>query len=49
MKKLTQILRSVIVMMFTAVLFNSCVDKDYDDLVTANVDPNLQVTKSIKE
>ena len=49
MKKLTQIIRSVIVLMFTAVLFNSCVDKDYDDLITANVDPALTITKSIKE
>ena len=49
MKKLTQMLRSVIILMFTALMFNSCVDKEYDDIVTANVDPDLQVTKTIKE
>ena len=49
MKKITQIVRSVIILMFTVVMFNSCVDKDYDDIVTANVDPDLTATKTIKE
>lgn len=49
MKKTTQILRSTIIVILTALLFNSCVKKDYDDIVTANLDPDLQTTKSIKE
>lgn len=49
MKKITQTLRSVIILLMTAIMFNACVDKDYDDLTTANVDPDLQVTKTIKE
>ena len=49
MKKTTQILHSVIILMFTAFAFTSCVKKDYDDLTTANVDPDLQVTHTIKQ
>lgn len=49
MKKITQILRSVIILSMTALMFTACVDKEYDDLTTANVDPDIQVTKSIKE
>lgn len=49
MKKTTQILQSVIILMFTAFAFTSCVKKDYDDLSTANVDPDLQVTHTIKQ
>ena len=49
MKKTTQILRSVILLMFTAAMFSSCVKKKYDDLETANVDPALTVTNTIKD
>ena len=49
MKRSTQILRSIILMMFTAVMFTSCVKKEYDDLSTANVDPAITVTHSIKQ
>ena len=49
MKRSTQILRSIILMMFTAVMFTSCVKKEYDDLSTANADPAITVTHSIKQ
>ena len=49
MKRSTQILRSVIIMMLTAVVFTSCVKKEYDDLTTANVDPALTSTLTIKQ
>ena len=49
MKRSTQILRSAIIMMLTAVVFTSCVKKEYDDISTANVDPALTTTKTIKQ
>ncbi len=49
MKRSTQILRSAILMMLTAFVFTSCVKKEYDDLSTANVDPALTATHTIKE
>ena len=49
MKRSTQILRSAIIMMLTAVVFTSCVKKEYDDIATANVDPALTATHTIKQ
>ncbi len=49
MKKSIQILRLVLVLAITSFAFSSCVDKDYDDIVTANVDPNLTATHTIKQ
>ncbi len=49
MKRTTQLLRSVIMIVLTAVAFTSCVDKDYDDITTANVDPDLTATHTIKQ
>jgi len=48
MKRSTQILRSAIIMMLTAFVFTSCVKKEYDDLSTANVDPALTATHTIR-
>ena len=49
MKRSTQILRSAIIMMLTAVVFTSCVKKEYDDVATANIDPALTATHTIKQ
>lgn len=49
MKRSTQILRSAIIMILTAVVFTSCVKKEYDDIETANVDPALTPTHTIKQ
>ena len=49
MKRSTQILRSLILLMFTAVVFTSCVKKEYDDIATANVDPAITATHTIKQ
>ena len=49
MKKSNQIIYSVIILLMTSVMFTSCVDKDYDDIVTANVDPDITPTHTIKE
>ncbi|MBK8586607.1 MAG: hypothetical protein IPN88_14770 [Bacteroidetes bacterium] len=49
MKRSTQILRSAIIMMLTAFVFTSCVKKEYDDLSTANVDPALTTTHTLKQ
>ena len=49
MKKSIQILRIVIALVFTSFAITSCVDKDYDDIVTANLDPNLTPTHTIKQ
>lgn len=49
MKKSTSILRYAIMLFLISGIFNSCVEKEYDDIVTANVDPNLTPTHTIKE
>ena len=49
MKKSNQIIYSVIFLLMTSVMFTSCVDKNYDDIVTANVDPDITPTHTIKE
>ena len=49
MKKSIQILNVVLILILTSFSFTSCVDKDYDDIVTANIDPNLTPTHTIKQ
>jgi hypothetical protein len=49
MKTPIQILRTIIILMMTSIMFTSCVDKDYDDIVTANEDPALTPTVTIKQ
>lgn len=49
MKRSTQILRSAILLMLTAFVFTSCVKKEYDDISTANVDPAITATHTIKQ
>ena len=49
MKRSTQILHSVIILLMTTFMFTSCVDKEYDEIATANVDPDLTPTHTIKQ
>lgn len=49
MKRANQILRYTLIMMLTALTFTSCVKKEYDDIETLNVDPNLTTTHTIKQ
>ena len=49
MKNIAYVLRFVIVMILTGTIFSSCVDKDYDEPTTANVDPGLTVTHTIAQ
>ena len=49
MKRTNKIFRTVIMIIMTAVVFTSCVDKDYDDIETANVDPALTPTHTIRQ
>jgi hypothetical protein len=42
-------LKSLFILLITAFTFNSCVKKEYDDLETANVDPDLTPTHTIRE
>jgi len=47
MKKLN--LLFLMLLAFTAITFTSCVDQDFDDLTTANVDPEITPTHTIKQ
>src|SRR5436190_15466236 len=47
MKKLNQLI--LVLLAFTAVTFTSCVDQDFDDLTTANVDPDITPTHTIRQ
>jgi hypothetical protein len=49
MKNKFQILRFAILILVSTFTFTSCVDKEYDDIETANVDPNITPTHTIKE
>ncbi len=49
MKKFQSILRSIALLAMMAFAFTSCVKEEYDEPVTANVDPNLTVTTSLGE
>jgi hypothetical protein len=49
MKKSIQLLRTLLILLMTSVMFSSCVKKDYDDITTANTDPNLTPTHTIKQ
>jgi hypothetical protein len=47
--KLTIKLKSLLVLLMTALAFSSCVDQDFDDVQTANVDPDLTPTHTIHQ
>jgi hypothetical protein len=49
MKKSKQLLLLVTVILTSAFLFNSCVKKDFDDPITANVDPDITATHTIDD
>lgn len=49
MKRFTNILRLVLMLGLTTVLFSSCVKKEYDEPTTANIDPNLTVTHTLSQ
>lgn len=49
MKKSMKFLRYLVIVMITGLFFTSCVKKDYDEPVTANLDPSLTVTHTIKQ
>jgi hypothetical protein len=42
-------LKSFLVLLITAFTFTACVDQDFDDIQTANVDPNLTPTHTIRQ
>src|SRR4051812_23465971 len=47
--KISNKLKSLLLLMVTALAFTSCVKKEYDDVTTANVDPALTATHTIHE
>ncbi|MFN8165694.1 MAG: DUF5689 domain-containing protein [Bacteroidia bacterium] len=49
MKRATHLLRFAFIMMLAAMSLTSCVKKEYDDLSTANVDPDLPITHTIQQ
>jgi hypothetical protein len=49
MKLSIQFLKPAVLLLVTALTFSSCVKKDYDDLETANVDPALTPTHTIRQ
>ena len=44
MKRSTQILRSIILMMFTAVMFTSCVKKEWNSFTCLDAVPNIELS-----
>ena len=47
--KISNKIKSLLLLVVTALALTSCVKKDYDDVTTANVDPPLTATHSIRE
>ena len=49
MKKFKKILSYLVMLGFTAIFLSSCVKQDFDQPVTANLDPNMKSTMTIME
>jgi hypothetical protein len=47
--KITIKLKSLFILLITALSFSSCVKQDFDDVETANVDPNLTPNRTIHQ